>query len=49
MKWNNINNKNLKDWFESKDQFEKVKTICKEWGATEINGLIKKEGIYQNI
>ena len=43
MKWNNINNKNLKDWFESKYQFEKFKTICKEWGATEINGLIKKE------
>ena len=43
MIWNGINNKNLKDWFESKDQFEKVKTICKECGATEIKGLIKKE------
>ena len=43
MIWNGINNKNLKDWFSSKEQFEKVKTICKEWGATEITGLIKKE------
>jgi len=25
------------------------KTICKEWGATEINGLIKKEKEDENV
>ena len=39
MIWVNINTDNLKDWFENKDQFDKIKSVAELFDAQQIMGV----------